>query len=462
MADCYELWISLDPGATHLAARLVDLRAAQGDTPGTARALVLGLTADRTNRIFVDRLAHLYQAQGDWQAVARVLGRALEAAPGDRPLLLRVVDALRRAGATAEVLRLLDGAIAGTQSDPELLRLRAAAREDAGDDEGAVADLLRLGKDAGSVDPVIEMLSRIVERSASPAADTYAIGLVDVLLGAARVEQAQVALDSLLARNPQHAGALERTAALAVRRGAWDRAAVAYGRLLPIIVRQEPTDAGHLAEVGLAHAHACERAGRPAAAREPLESVLRARPGSAHLAGQSVEANLAWTKLLAKVGRASEALPLLLEVVGRNRGKRLPAVGAVYLEIARAHLANDDLVEAFNALKAGFAVDPRCAELSLVLGLLAIDLDDDKTAERALVAVALATTGKAGASGSAAAADKVRAFYQLAAMADARGEIAKAHRWASAAAREDPTHAGARALLDKVRTRARPVGAQMR
>jgi hypothetical protein len=59
-------------------------------------------------------------------------------------------------------------------------------------------------------------------------------------------------------------------------------------------------------------------------------------------------------------------------------------------------------------------------------------------------------------------ADKVRAFYQLAAMADAKGEVAKAHRWATAAAREDPTHAGARALLDKARARARPLGAQAR
>jgi tetratricopeptide (TPR) repeat protein len=228
------------------------------------------------------------------------------------------------------------------------------------------------------------------------------------------------------------------------------------------MVAERTADPGHLAEVGLALADACERAGRAGAARVPLESVLRMRPESANPAGEGVEAGLAWSRLLAKVGRASEALPMLVDVIARNRAKRLPELGAVYLEIGKAYLATDDLVEAFNVLKTGFVVDPRCTELALVLGLLAADLDDDKTAERALVSVAMANARDKVSNGGALAAHKVRALYQLAAMADAKGDVTKAHRWATAAAREDPTHAGARALLDKGGTRARPVGGQMR
>jgi lipopolysaccharide biosynthesis regulator YciM len=461
LADCYELWMTLDPEAMRLAPRLVDLRAAQGDAGGTVRALTLGLTADPTNRAFVDGLAQHYEEQGDWPAVARVLGPALDTAPGDRALLLRIVDAHTRAWETEEVLRLLDGAIARAQRDPELLHLRAGAREVAGDDAGAVADLLAISKDAGSVDLVVEMLTRIVERSASRAGDTYAIALVDVLIGAARVEHAQRVLDRLLTRNPRHAGALERTAALAAPRGHWDRTADAYSRLLQILVGQRPADPGHLAEVGLAFADACERAGRPGAARVPLESVLRTQPEIGDLAGQSADAGLAWSRLLAKVGRASEALSVLVDVVARNRGKRLPELGALYLEIGKAYLATDDLLEAFNVLRSGFAVDPRCTELALVFGLLASDLDDDKTAERALVTVAMATARDKGSSASAVAAQRVRALCQLAAMADAKGEVAKAQRWATAAAREDPAHAEARALLNKVGP-ARQVGGQSR
>jgi tetratricopeptide (TPR) repeat protein len=453
LADCYELWISLDSEAARLAPRLVDLRAALGDAPASARALVLGLAADPTNRSFVDRLAQHHEKDGNWSAVAQVLGRALDAAPGERPLLLRVVDAHQKAGATGEVLRVLDAAIAQAPGDPELLRLRAGAREAAGDDEGAAADLVKVGNDSGSVDLVVEMLSRIVERSASPAASAYAIGLVDVLSGASREEQAQAVLARLLERNPDHAGALERTASLAADRGAWDRAADAYARLVPIVAREEPPDAGRLVKIGLALVDACERAGRPGAARAPLESVLRVDPESAYLAGQSVATRLAWARLLARVGHAREAL----EVVGQNRGKRAPDIGAVYLEIGKAYFAKDELIEAFNALKAGYAVDPRCADLAMMLGLLAIDLGDGETAERVLLSVAMATTRSAGSSAGASASDKRKAFYHLAAMADARGEVAKANRWAFAAVREDPTDEGARALLDKVSARARPV-----
>lgn len=452
LADCYELWISLDPQAAHLAPRLVDLRAAQGDNPGTARALMLGITADPTNRSFVDRLARHHENEGNWSAAAQVLGRALDAAPGDRPLLLRVVEAHQKARATAEVLRVLAGAIADAPSDPELLRLRAAAHEAAGDDEGAVADLLRIGKDSASVDLVIGTLSKIVERSVSPAADAYAIGLVDVLTGASREEQAQAALVRLLARNPNHVGALERTAALAAGRGIWERAADAYARLAAIVAKQEPVDRGHLATIGLALVDACERAGRPGAGDAALESVLRVQQQeSGYLAGQTVATRLAWARLLAKVGRAREAL----EIVAQDRGKRPPGLGAVYLEIGKAYFVKDDLVEAFDALKAGYAIDPRCAELALMLGLLAVDLGDDETAERVLLSVTISTTRNGGSGGGVVAHDKARAFYHLATMADAKGEVVKASRWAAAAVREDPTHAGAHALSDKVGARAR-------
>jgi tetratricopeptide (TPR) repeat protein len=335
--------------------------------------------------------------------------------------------------------------------------LRAAAREAAGDDEGAVADLLKIGKDSRSVDFVFEALSRIVARSASPAADAYAIGLVDVLTSASREEQAQAALARLLERSPDHAGALERAAALAAHGGVWDRAAETYGRLVPIITKQEPVDPSHVVKIGLALLDACERAGCPGAARAPLESVLRVQPDSAHLAAQSAETRLTWARLLAKVGRATEAL----EVVAQDRGKRAPNIGAVYLEIGRAYFAKDELVEAFNALKAGYAIDPRYVELALMLGLLAIDLGDVETAERVLLSVAMSTTRSAGSSGGATAHDKLKAFYHLAAMADAKGEVAKANRWASAAVREDPTDEGARALLDKVSARARPAGTRV-
>jgi tetratricopeptide (TPR) repeat protein len=457
LADGWELWISLDRAAARgLAQRLIDLRAAERDDNGLVRALELGIAADPTNR----------------------------------ELVLRAVDAHRRAGAIAEALRLLDGAIATRDRDPELLGLRAAVREATGDDEGAVSDFLRIG--------TAEARSR-----------------------------ARRALDRLLERDPHHGGALERLAALAAGQGEWGRAADAYVRLLPIVAGRAPPEPSRLSEIAVALADACERAGRAGDAREPLESVLRALPGSAPLAlrlericevsgdherlvrllearaesttggaekaalllrashllvervgaparalpfierarsahPESIEAALAWSRAKVDLGQASEALTVLLDVVARNRGKRVPALGRVYLEIGKAHLAVDDLEEAFDALKAGFAVDPRCSELAVLLGLLAVDLDDEKTAERALVAVAMPTSGKVASSDGSAVSHRVVAMLQLAAMAEAKGEASKAHRWAAAAAREDPGHAGARALLDRLGTRAHTPRAQIR
>jgi tetratricopeptide (TPR) repeat protein len=378
-ADCCELRMSLDPHASRgLALRLVELRAARGDATGLVRALELGLTADPTNRVLIDRLAHHHEEQGDWPAVVRVLGSAMDAAPNDRALFLRVVEAHRKMGATAEVLRLLDGAIGAKESDAELLGLRAAVREGAGDAEGAVSDLLRLG----ATDARLREVAGDYERLAG--------------LMAARAET--------MADGPQKSALLLRAANLLT-----------------------------------------EHVGTSARAVPFVERARSACP-------ESIEAGLAWARVQADLGRSSEALPVLLEVVARNRGKRLPALSGVYLEIGKAHLAADDLVEAFDALKAGFAVDPRGAELATLLGLLAIDLDDDKTAERALLAVA--TARKAGAGEGSAGADRVTAIYHLAAMADARGEVSKALRWATTAITEDPTHAGARALLDKLAARA--------
>jgi lipopolysaccharide biosynthesis regulator YciM len=59
-------------------------------------------------------------------------------------------------------------------------------------------------------------------------------------------------------------------------------------------------------------------------------------------------------------------------------------VSSVHLELARLYLSRDDLVEAFDCLKRAFSANEKNDEASLLLGLVAIDLDDDRTALRAL------------------------------------------------------------------------------
>jgi tetratricopeptide (TPR) repeat protein len=523
--------------AARLYESVLDRRPANGETAGTlvqrleavgsdrlADGIELHMAVDaKAARGLASRLVVLREAQGDLAGVVRAMESivavdpASGAAPEDRELLRRLVDAHESLGAEQKTVTLLDRALAARPHDAELVCMRACARERTGDDAGAASDLLGLvDPDEGQLEVALSILERIARRSAPTELDTYAIGLIDLLVRAKRPEQARHELEALLARHPLHVGALERLASLAAAEGAWDRAAQIYGRLVRACdAPQSPADRARLSRVVSELVDACERVGRPADARESLEIAERALPESSdvaralervyELAGdwmplaaqlesraerapeaaekaalllraarvhvercgqassalplieraravhpESIEATLAWAELQSGSDRSRDALAALQDVAQRNRGKRTPSLAGVYLAIGKAHLAADDLVEALEALKAGFAIDWRSGELALLVGLVALDLGEDKTAERALLAVAMAAPGKEGSSASAASAEKVAAFYHLAAMARAQGDFAKARRWATKAASDDPSHAGARALLEEL------------
>ncbi len=161
-----------------------------------------------------------------------------------------------------------------------------------------------------------------------------------------------------------------------------------------------------------------------------------------------------WARLQRASGRTREALDALQDVARHARAKRSPALASVYLEIAEAHLAGDDLLEAFDALKAGFAIDWHSGKLALLLGLVALDVGDDKIAERALLAVAMAAPRKEGSSAGATDAEKMTAYRHLAALAQAQDDHVKARRWASRVTGEDNrSHSDVRALLGSTQAR---------
>jgi tetratricopeptide (TPR) repeat protein len=196
-----------------------------------------------------------------------------------------------------------------------------------------------------------------------------------------------------------------------------------------------------------------DRANRLSSALPLIERARAEHP-------ESIDAALAWAKLQVALGRPRDALAALEDVVERNRGKRTPSLAPVYLAIGKAHLANDDLIEALEALKAGFAIESQRGELAMLVGLVALDVGDEKTAERAFLAVAMSAPRKDGS--GASASDKVEASYRLAAMAYESGDYAKARRLASKAAGDDPAHRGAHALLEKLRSHAPPLSAGAR
>lgn len=389
-------------------------------SPRLADALELSMKLDPSaTRSVAPRLAALREAQGDAAGVVRALEALFAtrservAAPEDLPLLRRLVAAHETLGTEPEAIG--------------LERLASLAHAD------------------GAWDRAATIYGRMMRACGDPLSLAHAASrFLNACERAGRLGDARGPLEEARRRAPACAeieGALERVYELTHD---W----APLSELLAERARRTPEIAEKVPLLLRAATVLAERAGDPSAALPWIEEALRANP-------DNLEAVLWWARLLRASGRAREALGALENAARGARAKRSPALAAVYLEMAEAYLAADDLVEALDALKAGFAIDWHSGKLALLLGLVALDVGDDKIAERALLAVAMAAPRKEGSSAGAAASEKVTAYYHLAALAHTQGDLVKARRWASRAASEDSAHAGVRALLGKIEVRPR-------
>jgi tetratricopeptide (TPR) repeat protein len=369
--------------------------------------------------------------------------------------------------ALAAVHDALGDEAARAATDQKLVSLLEAAIAKAG--PGAARATLRvtfakaLLHTAGGADRAISALSTALDED--PESTEAAELLGAALVGAGRSDEARRALKRLLSKRPDDAFALEQLAALAAAGSDWDAAIEMYGKLFA-----QAQGAERLVHIASELADACEKAGRPDEARETLERALEAAPECAPLTQRlaqicekrgdwarlarlaetlrakhpdNFEAVLLWAQALRHLSRGAEALAGLTAAIERCQGKRSPLVARLLVEAARAHLAADELVEAFEQLKAAFAIDARSGDVAMLLGLVAIDLDDERTAERALFAI----------TGAPAKSDPDRhaqatAFCHLAALALAKGDGGKARRLTGKALSIEPGHPEARSLLE--------------
>jgi tetratricopeptide (TPR) repeat protein len=419
---------------------------------------------------------------------------------------------LGRAGAHDEVRRAVDAALSRQPNDVELLVLRAAARERAGDADGAVADLENASStESRLLQSLLDLLARVVGADSPPAAEAHVLRLGDLLVRFGRPKEARAHLERLNARSPGRRDVLKKIALAASAEREWGAAGDAYRELLRLAERDEARD--EVARLAPALVTAYERAGRAEEARAVLRPIIEtwaargdvspdlerlceavgdfsrlaealvrraeAQPGVAEkqalllraarlelehggdfaralaildvaraTAPDHVEVGVLWAKAQVALGNVDEALAVLAEAAERSRSHR-PLLASVQLEIAKAHLAVDDLAEAQEALKVGFAADWRTGDLAMVLGLVSLDIGDEKTAERALIAVTTMPQRKDVPDAPA----KAVAFYHLASLAYARGDLAKARLLAAKAVGGDPAaHGPARLLLEKLRS----------
>jgi tetratricopeptide (TPR) repeat protein len=444
-------------GRYELLARYIERRVERAATLA-GRAAALGALADVWSQ-------HLGRAPDNHTQIPQ------QATPDARELEHDGATDTQPWSALAAVYAVLGDEEARASTERRLVALLESAIEKA--KPGAARAALRVGlakallhaDHTSGVDAAVAALSAAADDD--PDATEASELLAETLTSAGKHDEARRVLQSLLSRRPDDPAALERLAALAAGQGDWESAIEGYGKALAA-----SHDAERIARIASDLADACEKAGRPEDAREALERALAGAPDNAPLTQRlariceqdgdwarlarlaetlrsknpdNLEAVLLWAHALRGLSRAGEALAALTHALERNRGKRSPLVARLLLEAARSHLAVDEIVEAFDHLKAAYAMDARNAEGAMLLALVAIDLDDDRVAERALFTVT-------GAPPKTEADRRAQAtgFYHLASMAHVKGDGPKARRLAGKALSMDPAHAPAQALLEKL------------
>jgi tetratricopeptide (TPR) repeat protein len=483
LADCLEQLARLEPESVHtLVSRLVELRDAQWDEAALVRALELGHAADPADRAYLDRLLGIYEARGAGADVSRLLNGALAADPHDRDLLCARARERERSGddsgAVLDLRSALDEAHAeqvveilqrmvkrATPPAPDAYALdlaealvRAGRPEQAEREldgllardpthREALARAAVLATTSGAWDRAADAYARLVRavEGSSPvdgaALSGAVLALADSSKRAGRPGDAREPLERALALLPEDVFISERLEKLCEAAGDWKRMAS-----LLVARAEKRADVVERGRLLIRAAELLAEGSRDLAGALRLFELARAADP------ESIEAALGFARVEMALGRPRDAIPPLHDLIERARGRRFPLLAGAYFEMGRAHLALDELVEGLDALKAGFAVDYRHGELAMLLGLVAVDLGDEKTAERALLAVATLAPKKEGStsSGGSTPTEKATALTHLASMAHARGDVGKARRWVVKALTEDRTHAGATALRDRL------------
>ena len=222
-----------------------------------------------------------------------------------------------------------------------------------------------------------------------------------------------------------------------------------FARLANLLLAQAEREPREATAAARAPASSCARASFCSKARRTPRARCASRIGPGRPTQRASTPSSSGPRRRTALGRSATALGAITGDRRARRGKRIAALARLHLEIGRAHLAFDDIVEAFESLKAGFNLDWRNAEIAMLLGLVAIDLDDERLAERALSGLttmpARRRRGRSRRRGAQASA-----FFHLASMAYGKGDRGKARRIAGKAIGVEAGHVAARALLDQI------------
>jgi tetratricopeptide (TPR) repeat protein len=335
------------------------------------------------------RLTVLYGELGDVAAKERTLVRGFAADPARPDLRDDLVDLYVSRGAFAQAAAALERALLAS-SDASLRWRLSELHEKTGDREAAL---------------------RALDFVPSSRQDKAQLGRRRFVLleAAGRTEEALIELEAAYHVDTRHGtellAAIERTA-LADSSERW----------------------------ALLAADLSVRYGEPEKARRTLERWLEKNPKSR-----------AAMNRLAKLGDAAGGAKL--RTPASAPGKPTQAL----FEEAKTHLADDELVGAFDALSQAHRLDKSDGQVSFLLGLVALDLDKVEVASAALRAFVLTRPNVEHSAAADEPGPVSRAYFHLAAIEHARGNDDAARRMASRAMEESPNNRDARRLMVELR-----------
>jgi tetratricopeptide (TPR) repeat protein len=218
----------------------------------------------------------------DAAGAATTLKRARSLAPADVAVLAEYTDALKDAGDPATAVVEIGTALARGIADPkvhaDLLVRRASFQTAAGRDDAALADLEKafgLAREIAS-SPLRALLesrrAAAANRRDKAAEGAAVLALANVTSQIGDAAGAASVLDRWLAANGTDRAAWRALTKIHVAAERWSAVSDAARRRIAI------EDGAGLVEAAVDLADACEKLGRPADARNGLESVLKSHP----------------------------------------------------------------------------------------------------------------------------------------------------------------------------------------
>ncbi len=515
IADALEAQLKVEtgPAAAELGRRLSALREELGEPEAAERALELAFTACPDDQALREVIIARYNGRRDFARVAALLAKALAGKPGERELSERLVEAQRAAGQNEAALETLESLVTANPDEVELLRRRAQLLTELGREQEALADFGRAyAAEPSLAGEFVEALRRAIASASADQVGPLTHRLVEVQESTGDLSSARAVLAEYLNSHPDDVEGFRRLASLDSRTGNVDEALATLSRLVsletgPGLVQTALRYAelcemsGRTADARAALEKALEVERTHTELRQRLEALYESVGATRELANmllddaevstdmdhrlglllraadllllpdgdtdaairilefargespESIEAVVLLARAYAGAGRNDEGLKMLQSVTESHRGRRSKALSAVYEQIASIHLEEGFLTDALQALSKAFEMDSKNARLAMLLGRLAVDIEEDEVAQRAFRSVTIMRTADPSDADGAQPENKADANYYLAVLAQKQGDVRKAKVLVAKALSENSGHEQARALQGELEKR---------